>query len=174
MTSPLPVAHPPPPPPPPPPLTGRPHVAIGSPTSPSYERQDHVPQPRLLTTSLTSQPNQGPTPVSATPTPSTTLSSPFPQATASPYSPYAPSPGGTVKGTSPMASRNPGSYSSAYNPQEWGPVASSPQLGTVPFPQAQQHTGQLRPQQVSTGRCFPFRSQFAQIWLCLDGFAQRS
>lgn len=154
---------PPPPPPPPPPLPGRPHVATGSPTTLSTRRRDHVPQPRLSTTSLTGQPHQGAAPLSAGPTPSTTLSSPFPQATVSPYSPYAPSPGGTPRGTSPMASRKACSYPSAYNPQEWGPVARSPQVGTVPFPQAQQHSGTVRPQQVSTGPCFPFRSQFAQI-----------
>jgi hypothetical protein len=147
MSSPLAVA------PPPPPPAGRPHnVGTGSPTSP--RRRDNVPQPPVLTTSLSGLQFQGSGLVSAGPTPTTSLSSPFSQVNPSPFTPYASSPGGALRGTSPMASRQSGAYTTAYNPQEWGPVARSPQVGAAPFAQVQQHSGQIRLQQPSDGQWF--------------------
>lgn len=157
------VANPPPPPPPPSlqppahphtPYAGHPnHVASGSIVSP--RRRDHVPQPPVLTTSLSGLQIQGSGLVSAGPTPTTTLSSPFSQATPSPYTPYTPSPGGAQRGTSPMAVRQSAGYTAAYNPQQWGPVAGSPQVGAAPFTQLQQHGVQIRQQQRSDGQCCP-------------------
>ncbi len=146
-------------PPPPPPPAGRPHhVGSGSPTSP--RRRDHIPQPPVLTTSLSGlrAQHQGGGLNSAGPTPSTTLSSPFSQANPSPYTPYTPSPGGALRGTSPMAARQSGGYTTAYNPREWGPVTGSPQVGATPFPQIQQHSGRVRQQQRSDGQCCLFSS----------------
>jgi hypothetical protein len=140
------------PPHPPPPPAGRfNNVGTGSPTSP--RRRDHIPQPPALTTSLSGLQYQGGGLASAGPTPSTTLSSPFSQTNPSAYTLYTPSPGGARRGTSPMASRLSGGYTAAYNPQQWGPVAGSPQIGAAAFPQIQQHGGQIRQQEQSDGQC---------------------
>lgn len=140
------------PPPPPRPPARPPHVATGGPASRSPRPRDHVPQPRLLTTSLGSPLHQGAVPVSAGLTPATTLSSPFSQATGSPYTPHAPSPASTSNGTSPMASRRSSVYTNAYNPQEWVPVAGSPQVAAAaPFPHVQQHGEQILQPQVFNG-----------------------
>ncbi len=138
--------------PPPPPL-GRPSYAdIGSPTSP--RRRDHVPQPPSLTTSLTGLQLQGSGLFGGMSTPTTSLSSPFSQVNPSPYTPYTSSPAGALRGTSPMASRHTGGGTSAYNPQEWVPVARSPQVGAGSFPLAQQQQGgHTRQQQPSDGKC---------------------
>jgi hypothetical protein len=138
----------------PPPPPGRPqNVGSGSPTSP--RRREHVPQPPVLTTSLSGLQFQGSGLISAGATPSTSLSSPFSQVNPSPYTPYAPSPGGALRGTSPMASRASSAYTTTYNPQEWGPVAGSPHVGIGPFPQVQQPSQQRRQQQRSEGGPHP-------------------
>ena len=89
---------------------------------PPRRRQRGVQPPSLLTTSLNNAQHLGhgmgvsvQTPVS-----STTLSSPFSvhQAT-----PYPASPGGVMRGTSPMALRSAVSLSGQYNPQQWGPIS---------------------------------------------------
>lgn len=145
-------------------LPGRPdrpdQVGTPSPTSP--RRRDHVPQPPVLNTSLSTLQYPGNGLVNAGLTPSTTLSSPFSHANPSPFIPYTPSPGGALRGTSPMASRQSGGYATAYNPQEWGPVAASPQVGAAPFAQVPQRGGQLQ-QQRSHG----------QLWaVIVHAFAQ--
>lgn len=131
-----------PPPPPPPPHQGRP-PNDGTTNTLFPSRRDHIRQPPALTTALSGLQYQGGL-VSAVPTPSSTLSSPFSQAKSTPYTPYAPSPGGASRGTSPMASRYSGGYATAYDPREWGPVAGSPQIGTGPLLQLHQHSGQSR------------------------------
>lgn len=138
---------------PPPPPSGRPHhVAIGSPVSP--RRRDHVPQPPSLTTALTALQLQGGGLLGGTSTPTTSLSSPFSQVNPSPYTSYTSSPGGALRGTSPMASRHSGGYTGAYNPQEWIPIARSPQVGAASFPHVQQQQGgHTRQQQQSDGEC---------------------
>ena len=89
---------------------------------PPRRRQRAVQPPSLLTTSLNNAQNLGhglglnaQTPLS-----STSLSSPFSvhQAT-----PYPASPGGAMRGTSPMALRSTASGSGQYNPQQWGPIS---------------------------------------------------
>jgi hypothetical protein len=151
-------------PPHPPPPAGRfNHVGTGSPTSP--RRRDHIPQPPALTTSLSGLQYQGGGLASSGPTP-TTLTSPFSQTNPSTYTLYTPSPGGARRGTSPMASRLSGGYTAAYNPQQWGPVAGSPQVGAAAFPQLQQHGVQIRQQEQSDGQCRPSllpRTEFVSI-----------
>lgn len=142
-------------PPPPPPPSGRAHhVRIESAISP--RRRDHVPQPPSLTTSLTGLPLQGGGLFGAMSTPTTSLSSPFSQVNPSPYTPYTSSPGGALRGTSPMASRQSSGYTSAYNPQEWVPVARSPQVGAASLSHVQQQGGHTRQQQQSDGTCCHF------------------
>lgn len=133
----------------PPPLGGPQHVDGGSLTSP--RRRNQAPQPPALTTSLSGLQLQGSGLLSATATPSTSLSSPFSLANPSPYTVYTPSPGGALRGSSPMASRQSGGYTAAYNPQEWGPVAGSPQVGAGPFPPVHQHGRHIRSQQSTAG-----------------------
>ena len=152
---------------PPPPPPGRPHyVGIGSPTSP--RRRDHVPQPPSLTTSLTTLQVQGGGLFGGMSTPTTSLSSPFSQVNPSPYTPYTSSPGGALRGTSPMASRHSGGCTSAYNPQEWAPVARSPQVGAASFPLVQQQQGgHTRQQQPSDGKC----RYYSIVRTCLGVFS---
>jgi len=99
-----------------------PTPATGIATSPR-RRQQAIQPPNPLTTSLGNARNAGlgiggfaQTPVS-----STTLSSPF---SGHPQSPYAQSPGGAMRGASPMALRSHGSFGGIYNPQQWGPVGN--------------------------------------------------
>ncbi|ERF74222.1 hypothetical protein EPUS_03412 [Endocarpon pusillum Z07020] len=139
---------------PPPPPSGRAHhVRIESPISP--RRRDHVPQPPSLTTSLSGLQLQGGGLFGAMSTPTTSLSSPFSQVNPSPYTPYTSSPGGALRGTSPMASRQSGGYTSAYNPQEWVPVVRSPQVGAASLSHVQQQGGHTRQQQQSDDSAAP-------------------
>lgn len=87
--------------------------------SPSRRRQQALRPPNLLTTSLGNARNaglgiggNGHTPISTT-----SLSSPF--------SGFPQSPGGAMRGTSPMALRSQASFSGTYNPQQWGPLSNS-------------------------------------------------
>lgn len=85
----------------------------------SPRRRQHAAQPpNLLTTSLGNARNAGLGigGIAQTPVSTTTLSSPF--------SGYPQSPGGAMRGTSPMAFRSQAGFSGAYNPQQWGPVAT--------------------------------------------------
>ena len=86
---------------------------------PSPRRRQHAVQPpSLLTTTLGNAhvSNHG---VGAVPTPisTTSLSSPFSIHQASPY---PASPGGAMRGTSPMSFSATTNYNTAYNPQQWG------------------------------------------------------
>jgi hypothetical protein len=146
------------------------HVGTPSPTSP--RRRDHVPQPPVLNTSLSTLQYPGNGLVNAGLTPSTTLSSPFSHANPSAFPPYTPSPGGALRGTSPMASRQSGGYATAYNPQEWGPVAASPQVGAAPFAQIQQRGGQLQQQQQRSHGQFCLILTFQAV--IVHAFAQNS
>ena len=109
-----------------------PPPAQEGPSSPR-RRQHAVQPPNLLTTSLGNARNIGlglggsiQTPLSTT-----SLSSPF--STYQP-SPYPASPGGAMRGVSPMATRTPAAYNTPYNPQQWGSSSSSSSsaLGTRP------------------------------------------
>jgi hypothetical protein len=145
------------------------HVGAGNTTSP--RRRNQVPQPPVLTTSLSGLQYPGGGFVSAGPTPSTSLSSPFSQANPSPFTSYTPSPGGAHRGTSPMAARLSGGYTTAYNPQEWGPVTGSPQVGAAPFPQVQ-HGGQVRQQHHSDGQSHSFSLFSCTMYNPLEESAQ--
>ena len=113
-------------------------------TNISPRRRDNVPQPPVLTTSLSGLQYQGGGLPSA-PTPSSALSSPFSQANPSAFpSSYNPSPTGAQRGTSPMAARLSGAYTTTYNPREWGQVTSSPQAGVAPFPQTNPNVRQAQ------------------------------
>ncbi|KAH8697625.1 hypothetical protein BGW36DRAFT_359409 [Talaromyces proteolyticus] len=107
--------------------------AGSSPTS----RRSNAIQPPALTTSLGSAPYQSLSAgarIGYTPSPATSLSSPFSQG----QSPYLPSPASALPGASPMASRIPSSsYSAPYNPQEWAPLSGggSPQIAHMAHPQ---------------------------------------
>lgn len=88
------------------------------PSSPR-RRQHAVQPPNLLTTSLGNARNisLGFGGIIQTPLSTTSLSSPF--STNQPL-PYAASPGGAMRGISPMATRTPATYNTPYNPQQWG------------------------------------------------------
>ena len=92
----------------------------------SSHRRRQLPNqpPNLLTTSLGNARNTtlGIGGVVQTPISSTTLSGPF---SAHPLCSYPQSPGGAVRGTSPMASRSASTFSGHYNPQQWGVVNSA-------------------------------------------------
>jgi hypothetical protein len=99
---------------------------------PPRRRQHAVQPPNLLTTSLGQARNNGLGigGLSQTPISSTTLSTPFSTYPQSAYSAVPPSPGGAMRGTSPMAFRSQSGFSAAYNPQQWGPVShTSPASG---------------------------------------------
>ncbi|KAL6717523.1 hypothetical protein ACLMJK_005438 [Lecanora helva] len=94
--------------------------SVGAASS-SRHRQQAVQPPNLLTTSLGNIRNAGlgiglggnnQTPVSTT-----SLSSPF--------SAFPQSPGGAMRGQSPLASRSQASFSGTYNPQQWGPLSNN-------------------------------------------------
>ena len=101
----------------------------------SPRRRQRAPQPpSLLTTSLGNAQNAGlglglydRTPVSTT-----SLSSPF--SIHQPTSMYPASPGGALRGSSPMALRSTESFNAPYNPQQWRPsstASSIPASGTT-------------------------------------------
>ena len=81
--------------------------------------------PSLLTTSLGNAriSSHGRGASVQTPASTTSLSSPFS---------YPSSPGGAMRGTSPMAPRNPAGFNAAYNPQDWEPLSSGPSNTTRP------------------------------------------
>lgn len=108
---------------------------------PTARRRENVVQPPAITTSLSGLQHQGLGLVLSTPLSTTSLSSPFSQSQS-----YVSSPGGAVRGSSPMALRlTSPSYTVPYNPQEWGPAGrSSPHMGPVLYPQA---NNGLRPPQ---------------------------
>ena len=89
--------------------------------APPRRRQNPNQPPNLLTTSLGNARNAGLGlgRVVQTPISSTTLSSPF---SAYPQSTNPQSPGGAMRGASPMASRSASAFSAHYNPQQWGAV----------------------------------------------------
>ena len=94
-------------------------------TPPTASRRQHAVQPpSLLTTSLENARNPslaGPGGLLATPISTTSLSTPF---SAYPVqSPYAQSPGGAMRGASPMTFRSQGGFSAPYNPQQWEPLS---------------------------------------------------
>ena len=74
------------------------------------------PPPSLLTTSLGNAriSSHGRGASVQTPASTTSLSSPFS---------YPSSPGGAMRGTSPMAARNSAGFNAAYNPQDWEPLS---------------------------------------------------
>ena len=82
----------------------------------SRRRQHALQPPSLLTTSLENARNSGGTFVQ-TPLSTTTLSSPF--------SGLPQSPGGAMRGVSPMALRSQNSFTGVYNPQQWEPLTNS-------------------------------------------------
>ena len=92
----------------------------------SSHRRRQLPNqpPNLLTTSLGNARNTtlGIGGMVQTPISSTTLSGPF---SAHPLCSYPQSPGGALRGTSPMASRSASTFSGHYNPQQWGVVNSA-------------------------------------------------
>ena len=88
-------------------------------------RQHAIQPPALLTTALPAVQHyglglglNGQTPVSTT-----SLSSPF---SVHQSSPYPASPGGALRGSSPMAART-ATFNSPYNPQQWGPLSGHSQ-----------------------------------------------
>ena len=91
-------------------------------TPPRRRRPPNQPL-NLLTTSLGNARNAGlgVGAVVQTPISSTTLSGPF---SAHPQFPHPQSPGGAMRGASPMASRSASAFSGHYNPQQWGAVNS--------------------------------------------------
>ena len=91
---------------------------------PSSRRRPHALQPPSLLTTTLGNAHASSHGVGAghTPVSTTSLSSPFSLHQASPY---PRSPGGAIRGTSPMAVSATRSYSAAYNPQQWGPVSSN-------------------------------------------------
>lgn len=95
------------------------------PTSPR-RRQHLVQPPSLLTTTLGNAhiSSHGVGASLQTPVSTTSLSSPFSVYQAS-ASPYPASPGAAMRGISPMAPRTPSSFSTAYNPQQWGAMNNS-------------------------------------------------
>lgn len=101
-----------------------PHNVSGGPAgieTPPPRRQIHNPPPNLLISSLGNARTAGLGVGGAVQTPfsSTTLSSPF---SAPPQTLYPQSPGGVMRGASPMASRSASGFSGRYNPQQWGAV----------------------------------------------------
>ena len=98
---------------------------VGSPTSPRRQRPDQPPT--LLTASLSNARNlgYGLTLGGQTPISNTSLSSPF---SPFPHSPYSASPGGAVRGPSPMALRSAPGFATQYNPQQWGRMGSNESL----------------------------------------------
>ncbi len=95
------------------------HPAVSERLLSSPRRQHAVRPPTLLTTSLGNAHTAGS--IAQTPLSTTSLSSPF----AYPQLAYPASPGGAMRGTSPMQFRSTVSYPTAYNPQQWGPVSSN-------------------------------------------------
>ena len=101
---------------------------VGAPMLSPLRRQNAAQPPTLRTTSLNNTQglglgyglNAGQTPISTT-----SLSSPFALHNASPY-PASPS-----VTASPMAVRSPATFSTPYNPQQWGRIGSdgSPLVG---------------------------------------------
>ncbi len=95
-----------------------PASAQEGPSSPR-RRQHAIQPPNLLTASLGNARHTGLGVGGSTQTPlsATSLSSPF-----SVYqpSPYPASPGGAMRGNSPMATRTLAAYNAPYNPQRWG------------------------------------------------------
>ena len=91
---------------------------------PAPRRRPHALQPpSLLTTTLgNAHASSHGVGASHTPISTTSLSSPFSLHQASSY---PGSPGGAMRGTSPMAVSATTSYNAAYNPQQWGPVSSN-------------------------------------------------
>ena len=85
-------------------------------TTAARRRQHPGQPPSLRTTSLGYARNAGVAAPPATPLSTTSLSSPF---SANPQSAYPASPGGAMRGVSPMNFRT---LNAAYNPQQWGPV----------------------------------------------------
>ena len=100
-------------------------VSASSGIAPSPRRRQHAVQPpNLLTTSLgNARAGLGIGAISQTPISATSLSSPF-AASAYPLSTIPTSPGGAMRGTSPMTFRSQSGFSSSYNPQQWGPVGN--------------------------------------------------
>ena len=84
-------------------------------TSPRRRQQADQP-PTLLTTSLGNARNVGLSfgGIVQTPVSTTSLSGPF--------SGYPQSPGGAMRGASPIALRTQAGFNANYNPQQWGPV----------------------------------------------------
>ena len=93
-------------------------VSSGTAASPRH-RRDAVQPPNLLTTSLGNA-RAG----------TTSLSSPF-AASVYPLSPNPASPGSAMRGTSPRTFRSQAGFSSAYNPQQWGPVGNETPVSTT-------------------------------------------
>ena len=102
------------------------NVPGGPPGIDTSRRRRQLPNqpPNLLTTSLGNARHTtlGVGGVVHTPVSSTTLSGPF---SAYPQCPIPQSPGGALRGASPMASRSPSTFSGHYNPQQWGAVNSA-------------------------------------------------
>ena len=92
------------------------HGAVLAPTA--RRRQRAVQPPSLTTTIGLGLGVPGQTPISTT-----SLSSPF--SANFPSSPYPVSPGGALRGTSPMSHRGPTAFSTPYNPQQWGPISAA-------------------------------------------------
>ena len=107
-------------------------VSASSGIAASPRRRRHAVQPpNLLTTSLgNARAGLGIGAVSQTPISTTSLSSPF-AASAYPLSPNPASPGSAMRGTSPMTFRSQAGFSSAYNPQQWGPVGNETSVPTT-------------------------------------------
>ncbi|KAL9106763.1 MAG: hypothetical protein Q9227_008262 [Pyrenula ochraceoflavens] len=112
------------------------HLAGAPPPPPSAcppLRRDNVTQPPALTTSLSGVQYQSGRSADYSATPASVVweSNSF----TSTSSPYTASPGGALRGTSPMDARLAGSFASSYNPQEWASVGgrSSPHQGAGQF-----------------------------------------
>jgi hypothetical protein len=108
-------------------------------------RRENAVRPPTLVTSLNIPRHQGPGPglstsYTSTPISTTALSSPFSRS-----QPHLPSPGGAIRGSSPMAQGR-SNYNVPYNPQEWGPMASSsPRAGPIPYLQASNEVQTVQP-----------------------------
>ena len=112
---------------------------------PPRRRQPVQQPPSLLTTSLENHARHAGLGVGSTQTPlstTTTLSSPF---SALPQSAHPPS-GSAMSASSPMISRQNSTFSTQYNPQQWGPMSNaSPQSAIQRSPHPRQIALASRP-----------------------------
>ena len=115
-----------------------PYNTLGAPIHPVLPRRRqpaHQP-PSLLTSSLENarQAGLGAGAIQTPQSTGTSLSTPF---SAYPQSAHPLSVGGSLSGGSPMSVRHAPSFSSQYNPQQWGPMSNASPQAAVQSPHQQ-------------------------------------